>query len=98
MGIRNRLTDETTQATGSQMAIKMVESSIPQCPCVARITGKRFVAAFSGENDFHPLARKARNKIQRYAGRPDYRLVFVPDQLRENTKKLLEVHTDFVMI
>src|SRR5262249_9762857 len=79
-------------------AISRGSALVKQIPAVAFIPAEQFIAACPGEHYFHFLGSAARHAIERNAGGPGDRLVFVPDQARQRLEKVGAAEHDGTML
>src|SRR5882762_3062973 len=88
------LPDALRQRLGNQLVVSGSILQIEERGTVPHVSAKNFVTAFPGQHHFHLLASELRSKMQRDARGPDNGLVFVPDQLRQVSKKVLRSKED----
>ena len=81
----------------NQAAIGAIHGRIFQSESVARVAGQGFVGALAGQHHCHSFARQPGDKIKRNARGPHDGLIFVPDQVRQSTEKILLADQHFMM-
>ena len=75
----------------------MVIRGVPDGERISCIAGKRFIAPFARQHNFNVVTCQSCDHVERHTGRPDDRLVLVPDQLRQRTEKLISTQDYFMM-
>src|SRR6185437_9479910 len=89
--------DRTAKRIWSDGTVDLIQSCVLHGPCVTGISSERFVTSFAGQNHSHALTRQFCDSIERHAGRPDNRFIFMPDQPRQIVEELLPAEPHLVM-
>jgi hypothetical protein len=94
---RENVAQPAARKARDHAAIGAIHGRILQSEGVTGVAGQGFIRAFSGQYDGHSFAGQAGDKIEGDARGPHDGLVFVPDQMRQRSEKVILAEQHFMM-
>src|SRR5260370_24139164 len=80
-----------------ELSVGWSVTQIPERDAVFQVAGQNLVCTLASEHNFDFLFGKMRNVKESNARRPHYRLIFLPNHLRQAGKEILGAKNYFVV-